>query len=289
MSEKVKIRRAEAGDIETMAAIIADNFDHAMPEHSPAVREHCRRNCAAEMLERQLTWKIAFVILLDNVIAGTGALANFGTAEAPKWSVSNFFIRVDRHGRGLGRTLLHKLFDEALKSGVEDLHVPSSRTAIKFYQKYGFVQAEVQPPEDQKLEITWLIRKRSDQLATLLGAEKFALWTQLRNGIEATFGLTSQWNSGGKNWNIECKYRKGGKTLCALYAKEKQAGMLVVFGAAERQKFEAERRSYSAWIQQSYDNAATYHDGKWVMFDLADAQHLPELLKLLTIKRKPVK
>ena len=97
------------------------------------------------------------------------------------------------------------------------------------------------------------------------------------------------WNHGGKKWDIECKYRKSGKTLCALYAKEKQAGLLVVFGAEEREKFEAVRQKYSSWIQQSYDDATTYHDGKWVMFELADARYLPELLNLLTMKRKPIK
>lgn len=288
-SSRTKIRPATVPDIPLMAKIIADNFDRAMPEHSPAVREHCKRECAAKLLERQLEWKVVFVILQDGIVAGTGALANFGTEDTPRWSISNFFIRVDLHGQGLGRELLRKLFDEALKLGVEDLHVPSSRTGMKFYQTYGFVQDEVQPAKDRKLEIIWHTRRLSDRLVALLGDEKFALWTRLRVGIEANFGLAPMWNHGGKKWNVECKYRKGGKTLCALYAKEKQAGLLVIFGAAEREKFEATRQEYSAWLQQSYDQATTYHDGKWVMFELTDAQYLPELLRILTIKRKIVK
>ena len=28
------------------------------------------------------------------------------------------------------------------------------------------------------------------------------------------------WNKGGKAWAYEYKYRQGGKTLCALYARE---------------------------------------------------------------------
>lgn len=122
--------------------------------------------------------------------------------------------------------------------------------------------------------------------ADLLDEEKFALWRQLRAEIEAQFGLVPMWNHGGKQWRIECKYRKGGKTLCALYAKENQAGLLVIFGAAEREKFETVRQEYSTFIQKSYDDATTYNDGKWVMFDLADARHLTELLTLLTIKQK---
>ncbi len=287
MNAKIKIRPAESADIPVMAQLIADNFDHAMPEHSPAVREQCKKLCAAEALAGQLAWKKVFVILRDGAIAGTGALADFGTPELPKWSISNFFIRRDWHGTGLGRQLLHFLSEQALKFGAVELHVPSSRTGMAFYREAGFVRDEVQPEEDAKLEITWHTRKLSDQLSALLGAGRFAVWQRARQEIEARYSLAPVWAPGGKNWDIECKYRQGGKTLCALYAKENRAGLLVIFGMAEREKFEAERQKYSESVRKSYDDATVYHDGKWVMFDLNDAQKLPELLQLLAIKRKP--
>jgi hypothetical protein len=37
---------------------------------------------------------------------------------------------------------------------------------------------------------------------------------------------------------------------------------LVIFGKGEREKFEAERRDFSPQLQQIYDAAKTYHDGK---------------------------
>ncbi len=62
---------------------------------------------------------------------------------------------------------------------------------------------------------------------------------------------------------------------------------LIIFGKDEREKFEADRQNYSKEVQRIYDEAATYHDGKWVMFLLEDASMLEDLIKLLAIKRKP--
>ena len=36
-----------------------------------------------------------------------------------------------------------------------------------------------------------------------------------------------------------------------------------------------------------YDEAKTYHDGKWIMFESADTSMFDDFMKLLGIKRKP--
>lgn len=97
------------------------------------------------------------------------------------------------------------------------------------------------------------------------------------------------WNNGGKAWKYEYKYRRGGKTLCALYAKENTIGFMIIFGKGEREKFEAAREEYSEIVQAFYDEATTYHDGKWVMFEMTDTSLFADLEKLLLIKRKPNK
>ncbi|MEY8433248.1 DUF3788 family protein [Lachnospiraceae bacterium 48-42] len=37
------------------------------------------------------------------------------------------------------------------------------------------------------------------------------------------------WNTGGKKWTYEYKYRRGGKTLCSLYAKGGCVGSMIIF------------------------------------------------------------
>ena len=62
---------------------------------------------------------------------------------------------------------------------------------------------------------------------------------------------------------------------------------MIIFGKDERAKFEADRESYSKEVQTTYDEAQTYHDGKWVMFKPVDSSLFDDFIRLLNIKRKP--
>ena len=42
-------------------------------------------------------------------------------------------------------------------------------------------------------------------------------------------------------------------------------------------------------VQKIYDEAKTYRDGKWVMFEPTDTSMFQDFIKLLGIKRKPNK
>ena len=99
--------------------------------------------------------------------------------------------------------------------------------------------------------------------------------------------MDRSWNSGGKAWTYEYKYRRGGKTLCALYAREDRVGLLVILGKDERAKFEADWAHYTRETQKIYDEARTYHDGKWLMFTPADTALFEDFLRLLAVKRRP--
>ncbi len=129
----------------------------------------------------------------------------------------------------------------------------------------------------------------NEELSVLIGSEKFKVWNELCCMIDSLYDMEHLWNSGGKAWKYEYKYRRGGKTLCALYAKENCLGFMVILGKDERAKFEADRQSYSTAVCQVYDKATTYHDGKWLMFELIDTSLLDDMKKLLVIKRKPNK
>ena len=62
---------------------------------------------------------------------------------------------------------------------------------------------------------------------------------------------------------------------------------MIILGKDERLKFDADRESYSKEIQETYDEAQTYHDGKWMMFKPVDASLFDDFIRLLKIKRKP--
>ena len=127
------------------------------------------------------------------------------------------------------------------------------------------------------------------ELKNLLGESLFEVWTKLCAAIDTQYDMDRLWDNGGKAWTYEYKYRRGGKTLCALYARENCIGFMIIFGKNEREKFEASREHYSEQIQMIYDAAKTYHDGKWVMFQPVDTVLFDDFVRLLEIKRKPNK
>ena len=126
-----------------------------------------------------------------------------------------------------------------------------------------------------------------ETLEALTGKELYDLWTSLRQLIEQKYNMEQMWNHGGKKWTYDYKYRRGGKTLCALYAKEQTIGFMVILGKDERTKFESMREMFSNAAQKIYDETTTFHDGKWLMFELKDTSLFNDIERLLSIKRKP--
>ncbi|MEA4973405.1 hypothetical protein SDC9_128683 [bioreactor metagenome] len=129
----------------------------------------------------------------------------------------------------------------------------------------------------------------NEDLEALIGNDLFNVWMALCTEIEQEYEMDRSWNSAGKAWTYEYKYRRGGKTLCALYARENCIGFMIIFGKDERAKFEANRDSCSAEVNRVYDESITYHDGKWMMFELKDTALFGDMIRLLAIKRRPNK
>lgn len=134
-----------------------------------------------------------------------------------------------------------------------------------------------------------MLKKMPDmeEINALVGTSLCEVWTNLCAAINEKYDMECLWNSGGKAWDYEYKYRRGGKTLCALYAREGSVGFMVILGKEEREKFEKVRTEFSEEVRKIYDEAKTYHDGKWMMFLPEDITMLGDFMRLLEIKRKP--
>ena len=127
----------------------------------------------------------------------------------------------------------------------------------------------------------------AEQMTALVGVPLYEVWNRLCVLIDEKYDMERLWNNGGKAWTYEYKYRRGGKTLCALYARENCIGFMSIRGKEERIKFEKDRESYSKEVQIIYDESRTYHDGKWMMFEPEDTSLFDDFIRLLNIKRKP--
>lgn len=128
---------------------------------------------------------------------------------------------------------------------------------------------------------------KKEELEKLVGINKVSIFYDIVGEITKLYDMEQKWNNGGKKWSYEYKFRKGGKTLCAFYFKDNTLGFMIIFGKEERVKVEKIRNELSSIVLETYDNAETFHDGKWVMFNITDNSIIEDLKKLLFIKRKP--
>ena len=128
---------------------------------------------------------------------------------------------------------------------------------------------------------------KKEELEELVGIDKVNIFYDIVDEIIKFYDMEQIWNNGGKKWTYEYKFRKGGKTLCAFYFKNNTLGFMIIFGKDERIRFEEIRSKLSSEVLETYDNAETFHDGKWVMFDITNNLIIEDLKNLLLIKRKP--
>ena len=128
---------------------------------------------------------------------------------------------------------------------------------------------------------------KKEELEKLVGIDKVNIFYDIVDEITKLYDMEQIWNNGGKKWVYEYKFRKGGKTLCAFYFNDNTLGFMIIFGKDERIRFEEIRSELSSEVLETYDNAETFHDGKWVMFDITNNSIIEDLKKLLFIKRKP--
>lgn len=125
------------------------------------------------------------------------------------------------------------------------------------------------------------------QLQTLLGTECYNMYEQLDHYISDHYNVDQIWDKGGKDWDACLRYSRGGKTLCTVYFRPGQSGILIIFGKKEQAQFEEESTRFSEDVRKKYDAAHAYHDGKWLLFEVENNTLFSDIIMLLSIKKAP--
>jgi len=126
------------------------------------------------------------------------------------------------------------------------------------------------------------------QAKEMLGDSSFA-WEKLAGHVRFHYIMDEIWDEGKpthKHYN-NLYFRHGGKTLITLCVREGYFIASIVFGKDERAKFDEQRESFGEAVCKEYDVTETYHDGKWLGFDVHDDSLIDDIIRLIHIKRKP--
>lgn len=119
-----------------------------------------------------------------------------------------------------------------------------------------------------------------------IGPEAFEHWRALRDWIEASYPgvFAPDWIYGGKKHGWSLRYKKS-KAFCTFLPEYRAFSAVVVLGAAERKKVEAQRDKLSPRLMALYDQTETYHDGKWLKIGISSAGERQDVTELLALKR----
>ncbi len=128
------------------------------------------------------------------------------------------------------------------------------------------------PPNDSEV-LQWLGKK----------ADHY--WEQLTELIYPDV-FTPEWLYGSRKHGWSLRYKKS-KSFCTLIPEKNRFALLIVFGTEERVKVETIKKDLSGYTRGAYDEATTYHDGKWLLLTIDDEKVIEDVRKLLAIKRKP--
>ena len=126
-----------------------------------------------------------------------------------------------------------------------------------------------------------------DEIEELVGKNIAERWDSLAEHIDQLYEMDEYWNKGFGDWVYEYKYRRGGKTLCTFYAKQDVANLLIVFGKAEREKFEQQWENFSEGLLTLYESTKVHYDGKWLWIPIDEKLEIEDVVRMLKIKRRP--
>ncbi len=128
-----------------------------------------------------------------------------------------------------------------------------------------------------------------DEVAAFIGPESYKRWEHLTGFIAETYpGVfpTGDWIFGGKKHGWGLRFKKS-KAFCTLIPEHGRFVAVIVFGGAERAAVEPILGEFDPAIRTLYENAFTYHDGKWLAIPVEHDAVLDDIKRLLMLKRKP--
>lgn len=92
----------------------------------------------------------------------------------------------------------------------------------------------------------------------------------------------------GKYYDIDClKFRQGKRTILSINIHEDHYDFQIIYGKAEREKFEARLGEFPETIQDLYKKSDALHDGLWMLIRVDNLEMLEAVKQMIMIKKNP--
>ena len=138
MKEKLFIRLFDKSDSGAVQNIIHRGLREINGRDYPA--ELIEKYCAYFTLEKicnQADLAHMYVAVLENKIVGTGSIAPYWGSETESILLT-IYVLPEMIGQGIGTAIINALEQDKYFLRANRVEIPSSITAVKFYQKMGY-------------------------------------------------------------------------------------------------------------------------------------------------------
>ncbi len=149
MNEKITIRRFAESDTETVQNIIHRGLREINGKDYPAelMEEYCNY-FTLEKIKNQANSAHMYVAVSGDEIVGTGSIAPYWGREKESILLT-IYVLPEMIGQGIGTAIINALEMDEYFLRANRIEIPSSITAVKFYQKMGYTPKNGIVPDDE--------------------------------------------------------------------------------------------------------------------------------------------
>ncbi len=138
MEEKITIRRFVESDVQAVQNIIHRGLREVNGKDYPAelIEEYCA--CfTLEKIKSQANYAHMYVAVSGEEIVGTGSIAPYW-GSLTESILLTIYILPEFIGQGVGTVIIQALEQDEYFLRANRIEIPSSVTAVKFYEKMGY-------------------------------------------------------------------------------------------------------------------------------------------------------
>ena len=139
MNEKITIRRFAENDAKTVQNIIHRGLREINGKDYPAelMEEYCNY-FTLEKIKTQANSAHMYVAVSDDQVIGTGSITPYWGSEKES-TLLTIYVLPEMIGQGVGSAIINTLEQDEYFLRAERIEIPSSVTAVTFYEKLGCI------------------------------------------------------------------------------------------------------------------------------------------------------
>jgi len=122
-----------------------------------------------------------------------------------------------------------------------------------------------------------------------LGEGAAGAWNDVVSFLEDNYNFEPETIYGGQKYGWVVRYRRSGKTLCALYPERGAFTILIVLGKKEVEQALVGLPEFNPGVADTISNAKQYHDGRWLWIRVLNKDDTDDVKRLVQIKKRPQK